>query len=42
MALALLASHPLEVAHVGRVDGVADDAEVIDLRRFLAALKSNK
>ena len=36
--MALLASHPFEVVHVGRADGVANQAEVIDLRRFLAAL----
>ena len=42
MALALLAGHPLEVVHVGRVDGVADDAQVIDLRRFLATLQTNE
>ena len=42
MALALLAGHSLEVAHVGRADGVADDPQVVDLRRFLATLASKR
>ena len=38
MALALLAGDPLEVVHVGRVDGVADHAKVVNLRSFFATL----
>ena len=39
VAFALLSGHPIEVIHVGRVDGVADDAQVVDLCRFFITLE---
>ena len=38
MSLALLSRHPFELAHVGRVDGLADDGEVVDLGDLAALL----
>ena len=42
MSLSFLSGDSLEVAHVGRVDGVADKAQVVDLGHFLATLKRFK
>ena len=41
MAFAFLSGHSFEVAHVCRVDGVADDAEVIDLGDLFTTLENN-
>ncbi len=40
MAFALLAGHSLKVAHVCRVDGVANDAQVVDLGDLFSTLES--
>lgn len=40
MAFAFLAGHSLKVAHVCRVDGVADDAQVVDLGDLFTTLKN--
>ena len=38
MTFSLFTGHPLEVAHVGGVEGGADDGEIVDLRRLTVAL----
>ena len=42
MSFSFLSSDPLEVTHVGSVDGVADQAQEVDLGHFLAALNIQK
>ncbi len=38
MSLSFFASNPLEVAHVGSVDGDAYQAQVVDLGHFFTSL----
>ncbi len=42
MAFAFLSGHSLEVAHVCRVDGVTNDAEVVNLGDLFSTLKKEE